>query len=219
MNFETYINLLSGARMSKFIRACNGDKVKAMRLYDYNLRLSGRMFEIVGMFEIILRNRINDHYLTHFNDPNWIVNQAHNGMMLSEKEVDIQNIASGFQHDGVYSNDKMVSSFTLGFWTYMFTKRRYRLGNKTLLRIFPNRPRNTKNSDVFRDLSEIREFRNRIAHHEPICFDANGYASSQFSRKYYTLMKNYLVFMGLDAESVLRGVENPHNVFESIDSL
>lgn len=64
MNFETYINLLSGARMSKFIRACNGDKVKAMRLYDYNLRLSGRMFEIVGMFEIILRNRINDHYLT-----------------------------------------------------------------------------------------------------------------------------------------------------------
>lgn len=219
MNFETYVNLLSEARMSKYIRACNGNKVKAMKLYDYNLRLSGRMFAIVGMFEIVLRNGINKHYLTHFNDSDWIVNQAHSGMMLSEKEIDIQNIASGFRNDGVYSNDKMVSSFTLGFWTYMFTKRRYRLGNKTLLQIFPHRPRNTKNSDVFRDLSEIREFRNRIAHHEPICFDANGCASSQFSQRYYKLIRNYLVYKGLDAESILRGVENPQKIFDSIDSI
>lgn len=205
--------------MSKFIRACNGDKSKAMRLYDYNLRLSGRMFEVVGMFEIVLRNTINEHYLIQFNDCDWIVNQAHVGMMLSEKEADIQKISAGFKRDGIYSNDKMVSSFTLGFWTYMFTKRRYRLGNKTLLQIFPNRPKNTKRSDVFQELSAIREFRNRIAHHEPICFDSSGKASSTFSQTYYTLIKNYFSYMGIDAASALRRTESPQYLFDMIDSL
>lgn len=28
------------------------------------------------MFEIMLRNLINEHYLTQFQDANWIINQA-----------------------------------------------------------------------------------------------------------------------------------------------
>lgn len=48
----------------------------------------------------------------------------------------------------------------------------YRVGGKTLLQIFTNKVYGLKQSDIYRELTTIHEFRNRIAHHEPICFNA-----------------------------------------------
>ncbi len=36
-------------------------------------------------------------------------------------------------------NDKMVASLTMGIWTKLFSKKRYKRGGKTLLQIFPNK--------------------------------------------------------------------------------
>ena len=37
MKYSDYTTLLSSARMSKYIKACNGDKAKAISLYHYNI--------------------------------------------------------------------------------------------------------------------------------------------------------------------------------------
>ena len=42
------------------------------------------------------------------------------------------------------------------------------------MRIFPNRAAGLGQRAVFNKLQEIKTFRNRIAHHEAICFDENG---------------------------------------------
>lgn len=41
-------------------------------------------------------------------------------------------------------------------------------------------------------LSHIREFRNRIAHHEPICFDGSGNISTSFALNHYLLICEYI---------------------------
>ena len=122
MKYSDYTTLLSSARMSKYIKACNGDKAKAISLYHYNIQLSERMFAVINMFEIILRNTIDKHYRAYFADPDWLLNQAAPGKMLSESTSDIIAKANGFKSDGRYSPDRMVSSFMMGFWTYMFTR-------------------------------------------------------------------------------------------------
>lgn len=64
----------------------------------------------------------------------WIVSQAASGLLL-EHEVGIRKLEAVYKKN-VHSYDKMVASFHFSFWTYLFTKRNYRVGGKTLLEIF-----------------------------------------------------------------------------------
>ena len=219
MDFKTSQTLYSAARIGKYVHACSGDKQQAMQLYRYNLRLSQRFFGVLHLFEVILRNAINNHYSAQLADSDWIINQAASGKLLSDDEDMIKETESGLRKHGVYSNDKMVASFTMGFWTFLFTKKNYKKGGKTLLRIFPNKAKGKNQADVYKDLTAIREFRNRIAHHEPICFDGNGNISTAFARRHYQLICEYISYMGQQADDVISWAEKPSKFLDAIDNL
>ena len=219
MKYNECLQVLSPARLNKYAQACGNDKAKTLRLYQYNIKLSQRFYGVIGMFEIMLRNAINIHYQGYFHDTNWIINQAHAGGLLEHDAADIQKTQNSYTAMGVYNNDKMVASFTFGFWTYLFTKRNYRVGGKTLLKIFPNKAHGLKQSDIYRELTAIREFRNRIAHHEPICFNAARTIDTTYARSHYNLIRTYIGYMGFDPDSVLRAVEKPDSILNMIDGI
>ena len=205
--------------MSKYNRVTHGDKMKTIQLYHHNLKLSQRLFGVIGMFEVALRNAIHNHYRNSFDDMEWIVNQSAPGKLLEHEADEVLRVKNDFIRKGVYSADKMVASFSFGFWTYLFTRRNYKVGGKTLLQIFPNRRKGLKQTDVYNDLTQIREFRNRIAHHEPICFDAGHQLSTAYVCRQYALIRTYLEYMGHDADKVLKIVEKPDSVLREIDRL
>ena len=219
MDFKTCQKLYSTPRIGKYTKACGGDKQKTMQLYRYNLRLCQRFYGALNLFEIMLRNAINEHYSAYFDDNDWIINQAAEGKLLAEDMNMILEHEEGFRKHGVYSNDKMVASFTMGFWTFLFTKNNYKKGGKTLLQIFPNKAKGKNQADIYLDLTHIREFRNRIAHHEPICFDGNGNVSTAFVRRHYQLIRDYISYFGQDADNVLSWTERPDKILEKIDLL
>jgi len=43
---------------------------------SYNLRLCQRFYGVLNLFEVILRNAVNEHYMAYYSDSDWIVNQA-----------------------------------------------------------------------------------------------------------------------------------------------
>ena len=59
MKYKNFEQIISPARMARYLNACGGDTRKAMRLYRENLRLSQQMFTIISCFEISLRNAID----------------------------------------------------------------------------------------------------------------------------------------------------------------
>ena len=219
MDFKTSQKLYSVPRMHKYLNACAGDKRKTMQLYRYNLRLCQRFYGALNLFEVMLRNAINEHYAAYFSDTDWIVNQADTGKLLVDDKDMIRENESGFRRHGVYSNDKMVASFTMGFWTFLFTKKNYRRGGKTLLQIFPYKQKGKNQSDIYKDLTHIREFRNRIAHHEPICFDGTGHISTAFARRHYQLIREYIDSMGHQSNDVIHWAELPDEILCKIDNL
>ena len=219
MDFKTSQKLYSVPRMRKYQNACAGDKQKTMQLYRYNLRLCQRFYGVLNLFEVMLRNAINEHYIAHYSDPDWIVNQADTGKLLADDKEMIRENEAGFRKHGVYCNDKMVASFTMGFWTFLFTKKNYKRGSKTLLQIFPNKRKGKNQADVYKDLTHIREFRNRIAHHEPICFDGSGNISTDFARRHYQLICEYIDFMGQQSYDVIKCAEMPDEVLNKIDGI
>jgi len=205
--------------LSKYARACGNDKNKTILLYQYNLKLCQRFYGVIGLFEVMLRNAINEHYKSQFADNDWIVNQCGTGCLLADDKDTIEKAKRDFVSKGVYTNDKMVASFTLGFWTYLFTRRNYRVGGKTLLKIFPNKTHGLMQRNVYSELTQIREFRNRIARYEPICFDAQGKISTDFAQRHYSLICKYIDFMGIPATSALGFIEKPDVIIRRLDEL
>lgn len=219
MKYDECLQVLSPARLNKYAQASGYEKAKTLRLYQYNIKLSQRFYGVIGMFEIMLRNAINAHYKQYFNDDNWIINQARPNGLLEQEASEIVRIQRTYTNMGVYNNDKMVASFTFGFWTYLFTRRNYRIGGKTLLQIFPNKTHGLKQTDIYKQLTAIREFRNRIAHHEPICFNATRAIDTKYAKEHYELIRTYIEYMGFDSDSVLRMVEKPDSILKVIDGM
>ncbi len=217
MKYSICEKTLSKARLKKYSLACGMNKNKTIWLYQCNLKLSQRFYGVIGLFEVMLRNAINEHYKQQFDDEDWIINQSAPGCLLAEDKEVIDKTYKDFTAKGVYTNDKMVASFTLGFWTYLFTRRNYRIGKKTLLQIFPYRTHGVMQRDVYRELTEIREFRNRIAHYEPICFDASGKVSTVFVRHHYELICKYINFMGVSVDSALCFIEKPDTIIRQLE--
>ena len=205
--------------MRKYQNACTGDKRKTMQLYRYNLRLCQRFYGALNLLEVMLRNAINEHYIAYYSDPDWIVNQADCGKLLEYNKDEIRQTEAGYRRRGIYNNDKMVASLTMGFWTKLFSKKRYKRGGKTLLQIFPNKRKGKNQADIYKDLTHIREFRNRIVHHESICFDGIGNISTAFARSHYQLICEYIGYMGQQPDNVIRWTEKPDKILNQIDSI
>ena len=82
-----------------------------------------------------------------------------------------------------------------------------------LLRIFPNKPRTTRqqqidNSRIFLELDYINNVRNRIAHHEPICFGRPICIDTTYALNNYARMMKLFQWMGLDSGALLYGLDN-----------
>ena len=63
MKYTAFENILSFARLRRYLNACGGNTKQAMTLYRLNLRLSEELLTIICCFEVTLRNNINNHFL------------------------------------------------------------------------------------------------------------------------------------------------------------
>ena len=75
MKYKDFEDAFSAARLNKYKNACGGNINKALTLYRHNVKLCQKFYGVLNIFEIILRNAINQHYAALFNDADWIYHQ------------------------------------------------------------------------------------------------------------------------------------------------
>ena len=222
MKYKDYERVFSPARLNKYLGACRGNALTALTLYRYNIKLCQKFYGILNIFEILLRNAINNHYQDYFSDPNWIRDQFGEGGLLEKhpQRSIVEKMIIDLVMTGRYSNDRVVSSVSLGFWTYLFTKLPFKLGGKTILKIFPNKTKGLGQRAIYNELQAIKAFRNRIAHHEAICFDNTGRKSTLLAKENYELIIKYVRFLGYPEARLYYGLDVlPDKVLQKIDSL
>jgi hypothetical protein len=218
MKFEGYEKALSVPRIGRYKTACHGDKNKALVLYRYNIKLGQKFYGLLGVLEVVLRNAIDEHYKAILNDQNWLITQAKSGFLVEYRET-ILNEKDKLICKHKYSHDKPVASLCLGVWTFLFSRNCYKNSGKTLLQIFPNKTHGFNQKDIYADLDKIRRFRNRIAHHEHLCFGICGSVSVHYVKKIYALVIRYVHFLGYSSSELLYGVETPLPTIEKIRNL
>ena len=225
MQYSEFESIMSAPRMGRYVTACNGNTRKAMTLYRLNLKLSQEMFTIISCFEIALRNAIDIHYVPlHGHD--WLRDAQRPGgiFMVNRCRISKGIITNAYNRIGQnYTHSKLVAEMDFGFWRYMFAQPQYYAGGQSLIRIFPGKPSSTPSMQynqtyIFRELKQVNDIRNRIAHHEPICFGlGTSQANSAYVLNKYNKLATLFEWMEIDYKDLLYGLDKMSNLIAKIN--
>lgn len=146
---------------------------QALELYAWNANVSAALLAPLHICEVVIRNAISEALEIKYG-ANWPWSQGFeqslptpNGPGYHPRKdlLDVRNRQA--------TVGKVIPELKFAFWQKMFTSRHdQRLWNTHLKVVLPNIPTTQTTSQarryLFDELGNIRELRNRIAHHEPV---------------------------------------------------
>lgn len=229
MKFIEFECIMSSKRMRRYVNACGGDTRKAMTLYRYNLRLSQEMFTVISCYEVALRNAI-DKVLSNTLGVDWLRDSILPGGIFDNPVFSgttriMRKAYTELLSTGTYSPSKMLSAMEFGIWKYLFSSTEYRATGKTLLKVFPMKPKSSlsmqyDNSYIFNELDAINRLRNRIAHHEPVCFSQGmDIVSTAHLQSCYSRIMALFTWMGIPAKNLLFGINHVLCICQKIEKM
>jgi hypothetical protein len=229
MEFKDFQRIVSTERLNRYLIACSLDEKKTIALYKLNIRASMEMFIIVGAFEVALRNAIDKKMKSQFGD-DWLRDAVLHGGIFDVSSCEchrriIYKVYMDLLSHNNYSHCNLLSKLEFGVWKYMFSTPQYRASGNILLGIFPDKPRSSRDyqynhSYIYNELDHINSLRNRIAHHEPICFPTG---QSRINTDYicwvYNEIKKLFSWMRIDMNEHIDNMVNIKEVCMQINRL
>lgn len=220
MKYIELEKMISEPRLSRYLNACGESKGRAQKLYKANLHIAQAFYPVLNIFEVILRNAINDRLKNHLNR-NWIINETRgfmNDPSLAPKyylreQINASKRKIRSRRTRVNTNN-IVAEQTLGFWISMFEDYHHRLLGGVLLSCFPHKPRRVNRNTLHQKMKRVNKLRNRVYHNEPICFDNNSIDFSKVEQARTDVLE-LLSWIGVSAEKYCLEYDNILNKIES----
>lgn len=172
------VTYFSEPRIATYSVRCNGDERRAMALYRANAQLSGTAHTAVHYCEVMLRKAV-DRELRTWNHavqgtPEW----SHDPGPLLASVLPADRLrmarhqaARALRGRRLVNHDDVVAQFPFGVWRNLLPSQRHRwkqaLWEEALQHAFINR-QGVRVDQIARSVSIVCDFRNRIAHHEPV---------------------------------------------------
>ena len=91
-------------------------------------------------------------------------------------------------------------------------------GGQGLHKIYVNPPKATTQKQIFNELDEIRSMRNRIAHHEPICFDKHHKIFTDHTKRTYDYIIKQTSWLGYDPNKPYLGLDETLQIITTIEN-
>ncbi len=161
---------LSSARMQTYLNITQ-DKLSALQLYELNSTLSSAFIQPLESCEVVLRNAIAEA-ITNVHGGNWLTNTGFRRSLPHYKRIELEKALENIPLQYI-NQSRIIPTLSFSFWQSILTRRFDRdIWNREFINIFPNydREKNIQQNreNLYLQIGEIRAFRNRIAHHEPI---------------------------------------------------
>lgn len=80
------------------------------------------------------------------------------------------------------------------------------------------RPKGTSQSQIFNELDEVRNLRNRIAHHEPLCFDKFHSIHTDHTRTTHSYILKHIQWLGYDSGELLLEIDKASEILTQINA-
>jgi len=187
ISYENLSRVFSKARLSSYIKATEGEELKALELYKINMHLSKVLYPLFCVFEITLRNRIVNVLVERFGngwfiekDKLWLNGKFPAYRNENEKFIELikieeakKNLRDKKNNKIIITSNEIIPELNFAFWTYILHKRYDEiLWRSDISKVFPNTPQNysfdRKLKELRKQINEIRDMRNRVYHYEPV---------------------------------------------------
>jgi hypothetical protein len=174
---------LSTPRLTPYLTATGGNLKEALRLYDWNVMVSGAFYESLHQFEVVLRNAIDDQLCAwnatqtergtgrrHSRD--WLMDPAHLLRRLTRDNIPKaqQRAQTALRGAGrTPGHADVLAQLSFGTWRYLLPDRdsgRQLLWRQAISLAFPQLTFSAR--DLVTHVDQIHKLRNRIAHLEPL---------------------------------------------------
>jgi hypothetical protein len=164
--------VFSTERMRKYFENYPADEAKAIRHYQLNISVSESLYPILCLFEVSLRNSLNRELCGKYGTADWyLALSTQPGLKALNNEVTLAKRHITKRGETITAS-KVVAELTLGFWVRILNAEYERILWKDLRRAFPYMAKSErKRHNVSAPINKIRDFRNRIFHHEPVLWN------------------------------------------------
>lgn len=164
---ERIRHAISSERLAPYLRAAAGNLGSAILLYEWNLAISGALYEVLGVVEVVLRNAMNTQLDRNAPHGSWYDDPQ--GLLSEFARRDIASARDRITRlERRETPGRVVAELNFGFWKFLLAGRyEATLWTGSLRHAFPNlQPQ--RRATVYEALDSLHTLRNRIAHHEPI---------------------------------------------------
>lgn len=171
-------DLIGRARYARYLADCGGDTAVVGDLIDWNVEMSGAVYEALHLLEVLLRNAM-DRELRIWNDAqghgtDWLItpDPRLRKLLKADALTQARNRArTTAKRDGrAVLNDDVLAQMTFGTWRYLLPSNssvaKQRLWSDCLVNAFPEWPGPW--DALVRRVEAIHLLRNRVAHLESL---------------------------------------------------
>jgi hypothetical protein len=177
-------SLLSGGRMNTYdaavaTAAARGDQVEALEIYAYNMALAAAYLGPLHILEVATRNSLHAQLSRHTKRSDWWDSKSINLVgrqqdAITDVEDKLDRTRRARANNVGRTPDDIVAALDFGFWCGLLGKGDARSGMPYEREIwqpaaqyaFPNY--RGQRGQLWQLYDDIRAFRNRISHHEPV---------------------------------------------------
>ncbi|WP_289198937.1 hypothetical protein [Bacteroides acidifaciens] len=164
--------VFSNKRMEKYFSIHPDNEALAITHYRCNVELSKAFYPCISTLEIALRNAIVRELQTLFGREDWYTQLSKtSGLANLNHYITTANKQISGRRE-LATPSKIIAELTISFWVSLFNSEYKLILWQALRRAFPYMPKpQRQRKNVSAPLNRFRRFRNRVFHHEPICWD------------------------------------------------
>lgn len=163
------VSIISPDRLHSYITHCRGNQEAALTLYVWNTLAASTFWATLSHLEVALRNTLATRLAQrhrHKGRPGSWLDDPHNELEQRARD-DIRQARDRVRlKRNTPSDGQTISELSFGFWRFLLANRYVNLWTD-LLPGFPGLPDRNRTS-VEKPIKQLHQFRNRLAHHEPI---------------------------------------------------
>ena len=174
MDKHYYEKVFSTQRMQKYFNRYPDNEGAAIKHYHNNIELSEGFYSCLSMFEVALRNSLNRELTEQFGEEWYLRFETIPGLRNLKSQINTakKHIAN---RDETITPNKVVAELTLGFWVRLLNAEYELVLWKPLRKAFPYLEKaKRQRHKVSAPVNKIRNFRNRVFHHEPISWNLDN---------------------------------------------
>ena len=170
-NKAYFEKVFSTKRMGRYF-SIHKDEKRAILHYQSNIELAESFYSTLSTMEVALRNAISRELETMTGREDWYAIFPTTPGLNSLNRYITQATKQIVGRHETPTPSKIIAELTLGFWVSLFNAEYELILWKSLRRAFPYLPKcERKRKNVSAPLNSFRTFRNRVFHHESICWN------------------------------------------------